>query len=326
MIQFEESFFEEEVRDGFCIKRMMKRAWAAQMEVLMQIDEVCRRNGIRYFANWGTLLGAVRHGGFVPWDDDIDILMLREDYQRFCNVAVSQLPDGYDVVNARRDKTYDNLIARVVNSRYLSCDRERLEAFHGCPYIVGVDIDVLDYKSRNPQEDELQIQLLSIVLNSVSAVRKHKRGEISLEELKNFLGQIEELCKYKFDYEKPLEQQLWVLGEYICMLYTEDDADELQGAIYRAAHRPNYYLPKEWYSETIYLPFENVIEVPVPKAYDAVLRQQYGENYMTPVQKRGAHDYPFYAEQEEKLAQALKRKGISGEMFDIDISRYEETV
>lgn len=323
MIQFEESFFEEEVRDGFCVKPMMKRAWAAQMEVLMKIDGVCRNNSIRYFANWGTLLGTVRHKGFIPWDDDMDILMLRGDYEKFRRVALDELPQGYDLMDVFQHEEYDNEIMRIVNSREISYSKERLEEYHGCPYAVGVDIDILDYKSRDPQEDKVQLGLLKIVLQSVSAVRGYDNGEISLEELKSFLGQIEDLCKYKFNYEESLYQQLRMLGEYVRMLYTEEDSDELQGAVYRVCHRPNYYLPKEWYAETIYLPFENVIELPVPKEYDLVLRQHYGDQYMTPIRQGCGHDYPFYAPQEKILARFLKENHLSGEPFYIDLDQYE---
>lgn len=62
----------------------MKHAWAAQLEVLNDIDKACTENGIQYFAEWGTLLGAVRHHGFIPWDDDMDICMKRADYEKFC--------------------------------------------------------------------------------------------------------------------------------------------------------------------------------------------------------------------------------------------------
>lgn len=323
MIQFKESFFEEEIRNGFCIKPMMKRAWAAQMEVLIKIDEVCRRNSIRYFANWGTLLGTVRHKGFIPWDDDIDIVMLRTDYQKFCQVAVGQLPEEYSLVNVFEDGNYDNMIARVVNSRRIACDKVRLEAFHGCPYVVGVDIDILDYRSRKPDEDKLQLDLLKIVLESVSVVKKYKNESISEHELKIFLSQIESLCHYKFDYDKSLHQQLYMLGEYIRMLYADEDADEVQGTVYRILHRPNYFLPKEWYSEVIYMPFEDVMELPVPKAYDSVLRQQYGDYYMTPNNQGCGHGYPFYAAQEEQLAHLLKAHHLSGKQFYIDLDKYE---
>ena len=80
-MKFEEEFFKNEVREGFFVSSMMKRAWAAQIEVLEEFEKMCKENNIRYFAAYGTLLGAVRHGGFIPWDDDIDIWMLREDYE-----------------------------------------------------------------------------------------------------------------------------------------------------------------------------------------------------------------------------------------------------
>ena len=79
MLKFAEKFFEGETIDGFYIEPMMKKAWAAQLEVLAQFTEFCKEKGIHYFADFGTLLGAVRHKGFIPWDDDIDISMLRED-------------------------------------------------------------------------------------------------------------------------------------------------------------------------------------------------------------------------------------------------------
>ena len=86
MLEFDKDFFEKEERCGFTIEPMMKSVWAAQLEVLEKIDRICKENGIKYFADWGTLLGAVRHKGFIPWDDDMDICMLRPDYLRFIQV------------------------------------------------------------------------------------------------------------------------------------------------------------------------------------------------------------------------------------------------
>lgn len=323
MIQFDESFFHEEIRNGFCIKPMMKRVWAAQMEVLMTVDEICRNNAIQYFVHWGTLLGAVRHHGFIPWDDDLDLIMRRNDYQKFCKVAQDQLPKEYGFFNVHQYSNYDNAIARVVNNNHICCDKEWLEAYHGCPYVVGVDIDILDYKSSDEQEDKLQLQLLKIVLQSASAVKDYEANVITLSELKEFLSQIENLCKIKFNYDKPLEQQLNVLGDQIRMLYREEESDELQGTIYRIVNRPNYYLPKEWYDDACYMPFENVIKVPVPKEYNLVLQLLYGDNYMTPINQACGHNYPFYASQEKQLAHVLKENHLSGEQFYIDLDQFE---
>ncbi len=78
-MHFDESFFEGEERNGFYISPIMKRAWAVELDILEVISKICRKYQIRWFAESGTMLGAVRHNGFIPWDDDIDISMLRPD-------------------------------------------------------------------------------------------------------------------------------------------------------------------------------------------------------------------------------------------------------
>ena len=69
MLKFDNSFFRDEVREGFYVSGMMKRCWGACLVVLNEVIEICKRNDIRMFADYGTLLDAVRHGGFIPWDD-----------------------------------------------------------------------------------------------------------------------------------------------------------------------------------------------------------------------------------------------------------------
>ena len=93
-MQFPYTYFEDEVREGFYISGIIKRAWAAQLEVLEIVDKICQKHNIRWFADCGTLLGAVRHGGYIPWDDDLDICMLRDDYIRFNEIAEQELPEA----------------------------------------------------------------------------------------------------------------------------------------------------------------------------------------------------------------------------------------
>ena len=162
-MQFPDSWFEDEVREGFFIAGMMKRAWAAQLQVLSDVAEVCKRHQITYYADFGTLLGAVRHRGFIPWDDDLDICMKREDYDRFL-AAVDELPEGYFVRNIHTDETYTELFTRVINSREINFEAEFLEKFHGCPYGMGIDVFVLDDLAPDAEKEARQMKMIQSVL------------------------------------------------------------------------------------------------------------------------------------------------------------------
>ena len=73
------------------------------------VAEICNRHNIQYFADYGTLLGAVRHKGFIPWDDDIDISMFRSDYERFLKIAPAELPSGWQILNIQNNPFHHQL-------------------------------------------------------------------------------------------------------------------------------------------------------------------------------------------------------------------------
>ena len=83
---------------------MLRRQQQRMLDILLYVDKVCRENDIRYWLSSGTLLGAVRHGGFIPWDDDLDIEMLKEDYEKFMRVFVDN--DDYVLQTRHNDKYY----------------------------------------------------------------------------------------------------------------------------------------------------------------------------------------------------------------------------
>ena len=145
MLKFSKDFFKDEEREGFLVKSDMKRAWAMQMEILKNIEEVCDRHGINYFSFWGTMLGAVRHKGFVPWDDDMDIMMKREDYEMFVEVAPKELPEGFSLLSIYNEHEWDLATARVTNGFTLSFDEKYLKKHYLCPYVCGIDIFPYDY-------------------------------------------------------------------------------------------------------------------------------------------------------------------------------------
>lgn len=297
-MQFPDSWFEDEVREGFFIAGMMKRAWAAQLQVLSDVAEVCKRHQITYFADFGTLLGAVRHRGFIPWDDDLDICMKRQDYSRFL-AAADELPEGYFVRNIHTDETYTELFTRVINSREINFEAEFLKKFHGCPYGMGIDVFVLDDLAPDAEKEARQMQMIHSVLEMIEELDAGILDEKTWSTRKE---QIEEEISVKTDCGRSLKNQMFLLIEKLFSMYMEQGSEEL-------AVMPLWILNKEcrmkkvWYQETVELPFETAA-IPAPAFYDAVLQKKYGQ-YMTSSKIGGAHDYPLYRKQEEALKQQV---------------------
>lgn len=300
-MRFDNSFFEGETREDFYIRPMVKRAWAAQLEVLQEIDRVCKKHKITYFAEWGTLLGTVRHKGFIPWDDDIDIGMKREDYDRFMYLAPKELSGGMELINSYTNSMYYQVMAVVTNGKKINLKAEYLEKYHGCPYVVGIDIFPQDYVPRNKEDETSQLELLKA---ANMLIKIWKLEEADAKAKRECLKELEEMTGVIIDESQPVEQQLCQLSDRICAMYTGEEADEISQLCLLASN-PNYRLPKECYEQVIEMPFENIM-MPVPVGYEQVLRLRYGKDYMIPVKNWGSHVYPFFNPQEEMLREICK--------------------
>lgn len=139
-MHLEKEFFYDEVRDGFYIPGIMKRAWGAELAVLKEIDTICKKHRIPYFLSSGTLLGAVREGGqFIPWDDDLDILMFREDYLQFLHFAKEELPEELYIRAIEVDVGETSFVPKVGLKEEL-CSLSTLEKYCSFPYKVEIDI------------------------------------------------------------------------------------------------------------------------------------------------------------------------------------------
>ena len=291
-----DGFLEGEIRNSFYVETMMKKTWAAQLKVLSVVDEICKKNNIQYFADWGTLLGAVRHKGYIPWDDDMDITMKRDDYTKFCNIVMREV-EGYDIVNIHTEKEWYSFHSRIVNGKCIRFDDEHLKKFYGCPWVVGIDIFPLDYVAPTKEEDEFQCQMIKIVDVFAQIVNNCESNKEAVLQNARYL---EEKCGVRFNYNKPLESQFLDLSERLRMMYKENESDKLALMSDHAGPRPLDVYPKEYYSEAIEMPFEYTT-IPVPVGYDAILKQKYGENYMIPRIGGTNHTYPFYMEQKREL-------------------------
>ncbi len=304
-MEFKENFFEGETRNGFYIRPMMKKYWAAGLEVLEEVAKLCKKHDIPWFAEFGTLLGAIREKGFIAWDDDIDISMMRKDYERFRHYAKTELPEGWFCLNERGD-VQGALICRVVNSHVICTDKKFLEKFHYCPYINGVDVFVYDNIPAEQPAFEQYVNLVQIAWGlSQNLAEKYEDTD---DEVKDMIAQMEEISGVHLDRNKGMKSQLLTLAEHISAMYMDQESEGVAVAC-KLLEKKKYVFRKEWFEKTVMADFEGM-KLPVPADYDKVLRVWYGDNYMTPIRGAAGHNYPVFAKQEELLFEEYAKRGL----------------
>ncbi|MBR1598188.1 MAG: LicD family protein [Lachnospiraceae bacterium] len=336
-MDFTADFFRDEVRNGFYIPTAIKQAWAASLTVLSEIDRICEKYGITYFADWGTILGAVRHGGFVPWDDDLDICMKRDDYIRFREVADEELPGEFVIHDYERKENHWLFLSRVVNNSKTCFTRKHLDKYHNFPYMCAVDIFIQDYLYK---DDDKERERCEEVKRLIAVADGIVEGTLSRETIERELIAIEE----KYDTvigrlydEKQTDDtgyvinadnisnkdsvghndesgmnnvrsigvELYRLAEQQMARVPKEEADSV-GQIFPWILKGQKGLPKEYYEKIIRLPFENTT-MPVPAYYDAILRSRYG-NYLEIRKVWTGHDYPYFEKQRQQLQAAADYK------------------
>ena len=320
-MKFQPDFFRTETREGFEIPEMMKRAWAAELEVLEVIKQVCQKNGIRYYACYGTLLGAVRHNGFIPWDDDIDICMLRKDYDRFMEIADDELPKGFAVsgIYAKEPRLWEansEPQGRVIADEACFPLAAYMDYFHSYPYPrIGIDIFPLDYY---PADITKQYELVSICYNlqlfasEVSKYRADGTLQRRLDEYSCFFGNLD---ARDLD-DVTLRHRIRYVSDRIAASTEAAKAEGVADVLYsRSAKSIEEYqkiigMREEWFGGGTEHIFEQGY-VHVPNNPEAVLCSQFGEDYMIPKMFSAEHGYPFYGSQEEAFTKLLRESGVT---------------
>ncbi len=247
-----------------------------EMELFKSFISVCQKLNLKYYLIGGTLLGAVRHKGFIPWDDDIDVGMLREDYEIFLEKGQALLPEGYFLQCGKSDPEYLNCFAKIRNSNttYLETSVRNRKINHG----VFIDIFPLDFYPDNEKKQKLLLLKKKVLNSRISLLyyneRKNKSFKIKL---------IEAIIKFLYPS---------------CRMAVKD-RDKLYKSVKNGSFVANHggawgikeIVPVEWYGEGIFLEFEG-LTVRAPIEYDKWLTQVYGD-YMQlpPEEKRCPHHY-----------------------------------
>jgi len=318
-LEFQKEFFLDEVIDGFYVPGLMKRAWAAELQLLSFLDELCKKNGISYFLDYGSLIGAVRHKGFIPWDDDIDISMYRKDFRLLEACIKKDAPEYIDLYYAGKDRETASSLA-AIGMKEPSFNPEKQAFFQQFPFYTGLDIsileDILDEKCE--KERQKVFYHLASLLKSVEG-EKEKGYSFLYEKWKNELRSItNEVVSFLNCYggELPVifpEDGKNFIGEiYFAMdslfrcLENQDTEYVACGPDY-ALHRKGK-MKRSWYkgedNKTVFLYGK---EFTIPSNWDAILKVEYGD-YLSSKPNLGDHQYPFYQESEKFFHESLGEK------------------
>ena len=255
-----------------------------ELGILKEIDRICKEEGITYFASGGTFLGAVRHKGFIPWDNDIDIGMYRDDYERFLRIAENRLPEPYAL------HTYDNCskhhyyMSHVVDTRYSVRRMGRADKRE-----ENIWVDVFPYDGlpnshliRTIHYWRLTISRVLFHLAYFETVDRSRSDRSAIEYL------LIEVCSVMQRWLHPSKTKWRKRIDTLLKKYPLANSDYIVNFI--GIKRKKEIFPKEIFMNLIEYSFEDM-KVLAPRDYDKVLGQLYGD-YMVEPDEKGKATHP----------------------------------
>lgn len=266
----------------------IKETQDVSFEILKIIADICEAQNFRYYLIYGTLIGAVRHKGYIPWDDDVDIMMPRPDYDRFLGYMEKNIRHYKHLKMFNHDtcREYPYMITRISDDRY------RIDMENEKDYGMGIFVDIYPYDGLgNTEKEALDFGMKGDRLSSLCYQATRQRFAIETTT-----SQFRKLIKLPvFIFAKLCGKELFQkkLGRLAGI--KNYDENEYVGCVVWLSGGAKDIFKRKWFDEYIMLPFEKY-EFRVPRDYDIILKQIYGEYMTLPPQKDrvGHHNYRVY--------------------------------
>ncbi|MBQ8907584.1 MAG: LicD family protein [Clostridia bacterium] len=258
---------------------------AIQLNILKCVKEFCTENNIRFFLMYGTLLGAVRHKGYIPWDDDVDICMLKEDYKKFTQLFNAS-QERYRVYSREIDKTFPYYFAKIVDT-----DTRLSEFIDGKSVDLGINVDLFlldtipsDLKKRSDMFKKVKKIKKKMSFTTIDTTRKRVwYKQLYIKIMRLLLRK--KRAEYCWDIQRTVEK------------YQEPFDDSLYEMM--SPYGLKSILALEWFSNTCELEFEGAL-FPAPTDYKAILQALYGDYMIQPPKEKQIthHIYKAYLKKE----------------------------
>ncbi len=275
-INIPDRFFDEEVRSGYKVTEDVKKLWAVELDLLSEFDRVCQKHGIQYMACGGTLLGAIRHKGFIPWDDDIDIMMTYENYVKFRNVAKTEFTYPYFYQDGYTDKGSIRGHGQLRNSETTAIRKNEFGKKY--PFNQGIFIDIFPLDNVPDDENE---KILFMKENEKNRRRVIHISNVTYRYTRAVCSSMGKIKKSIFSLVHPLAMKLKLEEKYFRIYETNlhkynDMKTEKAGITCLVVLNDRcFWETKDLCSELIYVPFE-FLQIPVPVNYENILNHHYG--------------------------------------------------
>ena len=262
----------------------LKEIHSALLDILLAVDEFCRNHQIRYSLAYGTLLGAVRHKGFIPWDDDVDLLMPRPDFERF--VATFGKEGGpYQCLynTAREDAHFVNFFAKVHDTRTVSLEKRMKN------YRFGLNIDIFPVDGK-PETEEEQYRHERHLGHLVHRIYLRQRPFFPYSFHDPLLPKIEAQC---FSLEHWFRKTVGLMKAY------DYENSKYCGSVTVRYRGLIEIFEKEFFENYVELEFEGHPFYAF-KDWDRFLKQQFGDYMQLPPEdKRHTHDLQVFMKEEQ---------------------------